>query len=99
MIDIQGLIDEFEAAWEEEEQAEHLKAQAKEVLEGVKDRLNAYASDVSMKKTIIKEAYSRFRKHKKHRIDLSDDAQEAIVAIDEYFAEQEEAPSDNTKSD
>ncbi len=91
MIDAQGLLNELEAAYEEEEQAIHLKAQAKEVLEGIKERLSDYAGDVGAKISLVKDAYSRFKKHKQHRVDLSDDAREAIVAVDEYFAEQEEA--------
>jgi hypothetical protein len=94
MVDTQGLVNEFEAALEEELQANHLKEQAKQVLEGVKERIEAYASDVGIKQKIIKDAYARFKKYKKNQIDTSSTAQEVLFAIDEYFSTQDTNSSD-----
>ena len=92
MIDKTALIAEFEAAYDEETAAGELKAQAKVIMDGVKERIEGYAEESEVAKKYVHEAYMRFKKFKQKKLKASDEDFYAIIeAIDEHFIEEEEA--------
>jgi len=94
MIDKQELINEFEAAYDEETAANELKNQAKVVMDGVKERLDGYAEEAEVAKKYVHEAYARFKKYKQKKLKASDDDLYSLLeAIDEHFIEEEEQES------
>jgi len=95
MIDRDALINEFEAAWEDEQKAGALKSQAKVIMDAVKERLDDYAEDVEVNKKFVAEAYVRFKKLKQKKFKASDEDYYALIeAVDEHFIEEEEGNRD-----
>lgn len=94
MINREELVAEFEAAYEDEEAAGQLKAQAKVIMDGVKERIEGYAQECEVAQKYVQEAYMRFKKFKKKKLKASDDDFYAIMeAVDEHFIEEEELES------
>ncbi len=91
MIDKDALINELEAAWEEEQKAGALKSQAKVIMDAVKERLDGYAEEVEVNKKFMTEAYARFKKLEQKKLKASDEDYYALLeAVDEHFIEEEE---------
>jgi hypothetical protein len=85
------LINELEAAYEEDQQAAGLKSQAKVITDGIKERLQGYAAEAEVAQKYVNEAYARFKKFKQKKLKASDEDFYAIIeAVDEYFMEDEE---------
>lgn len=98
MIDKTALIAEFEQAYDEETAAGELKAQAKVIMDGVKERIEGYAQECEVAQKYVQEAYMRFKKFKKKKLKASDDDFYAIMeAVDEHFIEEEEQESKDKK--
>lgn len=91
MIDKESLINELEAAWEDEEKALALKTQMKVITDSIKDRLADFATESEISKKLMNEAYSRFKKLKQKKLNASDEDYYTLMeAVDEYFIEDEE---------
>jgi len=99
MIDRQELINEFEAAWEDEEKVSALKSQAKVISDSIKERIGDYAESIEVNKKLVAEAYSRFKKLKQKKMKASDEDYYALIeAVDEHFIEEEEQEKDDKKA-
>lgn len=91
-ISKEQLINEFEAAWDDETAANELKNQAKVIMDSVKERLEGYAEESEVAKKYINEAYARFKKYKQKKLKASDEDLYAVTeAVDEHFIEEEES--------
>lgn len=99
IINRQELINELDAAYDEESSAKALKDQAKVIMDKVKERLDGYAEEVGVNKKYVNEAYTRFKKFKQKKLKASDEDFYAIIeAVDEHFIE-EEAETEEKKNE
>lgn len=95
-LDPQELLNEFEAAYDDEVKVSALQSQIKVLKDGISDRLEDFAGDIEANKKFVKEAYARFKKLKTGKLKATDEDYYALMeAVDEFFIEEESPEEEN----
>lgn len=90
-FDPQTMLNEFEAAWDDELSINNYKAKIKYHQDCIKERMNDFSAGYSIDKKILSKAYGRFKELKLEKFDPNDETYySAIAAVDEFFAEEED---------
>jgi hypothetical protein len=95
-FDPQEMLNEFEAAYDEELAIAKLKNQIKVHTDFIKERLTDFASGYSIDMKILRKAWMRYKELKQEKFDPSDEIfYSAMAAVDEFFIEDEEEEDNN----
>lgn len=89
-LDPNELLNEFEAAYEDDQKVSMLQSQIKVLKDGIKDRLEDFAGDIEANKKYVNEAYTRFKKLKTGKLKATDEDYYALMeTVDEFFIEED----------
>jgi hypothetical protein len=90
-LDTNAMLNEFDAAWEDQSNIGRLQEQIKVIKASIKERFKAFVSEYNVEDDIINDAWTRYLKLKAHKANPSDENYyAAMAAVDSKFIEDEE---------